>query len=399
MIAQSSSVASTSLPQRGLMSTLRMPMPQVLVAHMFLVYAGLLYTVGVVEPSLRSGRYRDGYYLQDSFDYFRTAVGFHLSSLFHHSPALTSAQPQGLIPSLGLTNSLLYVQEHVATFVSSAHPEAVVFVLNYGLLVAALFCVARVARRLGLEFSANLQLLVIANPMVWLNMVSLTKDIWGVFFVSVFALGCVERRVALTIGFGLVSTLAREWYLVVALAIVAVTFFRIGVLRLLVVTSVLIGGFALTAGAHDLSGFSETRSLDLGQRSAHVMSAVAALQHYPLGQVVVFPVVLVFDLSAWLNGNQWNAVSKPYVAANLMSSALFTLVLVAALLRRRRRTRERLAEAWLVRVLGAFAIVVSLYPISQHRYLVPAWPLLVLLLAGASKTDLAPSGVEHEPGV
>lgn len=363
-----------------------MPAPAVLMSHLVILLAGALYTEAVVAPSLKSDHYRDGYYLADSYGYAQEAPHFHFSSLFHGAPV----DHQGLFPSFGLTNSLLYFEQNIATAMSRNHGALLVFFLNYGILVAAVYCISRLARQLKLAFTPDLQLLVVANPMIWLNLVSLTKEVWGLFFVSVFALACIQRRVRLLLIAALASMLAREWYLATALAMAAVSMFRVSALRLLVAVSLLIGAAAFVVGAHDITGFSDTRSLDLGQRSAHIMASVASLQHYPFGQIVAFPIVLAFDLSPWLNSHQWNAIAAPYVAANVVSSILFCVLIGLAIRRHGWRPAEPHAH-WLGRVLVAFAIVVTLYPISQHRYLTPAWPLVVLLLARPLRR--APNGV------
>jgi hypothetical protein len=99
-------------------------------------------------------------------------------------------------------------------------------------------------------------------------------------------------------------------------------------------------------------------------------------------------VILLVNVSAWLNTRQyavpWNAW---YVWANTVSTFVFCAFAAWGAYRYLRLPERRASVAVLGRFIGAFLILDTLYPVSQHRYLLPIYPMLVLWAAGDRDRD------------
>ena len=345
----------------------------VLVLHAFLVSAGVVYVLAVVDPNILNGnKIGRGYFLYDSSGYLVTARHTNILAILHAGRA-----PGAKIPSLG-TNGLLYIQGRIAWALCPWSPDVLVFLWNYLMLVWAVRNYRLVARHLGLRLPRWGHVLTFANPLAWFVLVTLTKESWGLLFMSFFALACVRRQWLLLAMAGLLSVLDREYYSAVAAAMGLVAYFRrIRAAWLLVAVAGAYGVLRLAFG--DLTGFATIKSSDLGQRSATIMHWMSELQGIPFGHIVAAPVILAFNLSAWINSRQYAApATAAFVHAATVSSLLFCVLIVAGALRYRRVAETREGVRLLGRLLFAFAVLDTLYPLSQHRYLLPAWPLLVL---------------------
>lgn len=377
-----SSVAGVGAANRPRPSRMSFPPPLVLylaVAGTFAVV--VLYAQFVVGPQLLQGRpTSDGQFLFDSIRYYEDSSEVDLSRLV----TLDRSEPTtGLVPALGFTNSILYAEAAVARTFFPWAPHAAIALINLLLLWSAVGALNRIAASLGLQMWNAARAFLWLNPFIWLNMVSLTKDIWGLFFFLHFALAARERRMVRLAALAILSMLAREWYAGVALAIGLMAFTRLRPRWFLLGLSFLVGMMALAFGVSDLTGYADIRSLELGQRSGEVMSLMGRIQDIPFGHIVVFPVVLSFDLSAWLNSHSYQVPATAwYVHANTISSALFTITLGIGVAKYLRHRDRRAMMRPIGVVLFLYAAVVTLLPVSQHRYLIPAWPLLVLFAFG-----------------
>jgi hypothetical protein len=318
-----------------------------------------------------------GQFLFDSVALYNDSSTFEVSSLYLSRP--DPAATGGLITSVGLTNALVLLEGRLAFALLPQAPFLAVALINYLLVVIAFRTARRAGRSAGLNVSTSVEVVILMNPFVWMNMVSLTKEIWGLVFISGFALACVRKKLGLLVVLAFGALLVREWYVGVAVGMALVAFWHVRPFTFLLATSLVVGALGLLLGVSDVTGVPDTRSLDLGQRSAAIMAAMGRLQDLPLGHLVAFPVILLIDLSAWVNPNNYTApLNSWYIHANTASSLLFTLALAVALIRFYRNPLERPVRGKLLGLLFVYAVLVTLNPISQHRYLLPAWPLLAV---------------------
>ena len=107
------------------------------------------------------------------------------------------------------------------------------------------------------------------------------------------------------------------------------------------------------------------------------MQAMAHLQGYPFGHLLAAPVVLLINIaSPALNQSYYRlSVGNLYNVADTVSSLLFIGLIIVGLRAAGAGTGRGLwAGDVMMRLLVAFAALITLYPISQHRYLLPRVP-------------------------
>ncbi len=379
---------------------IRLPSPPVILAHLVGLYLSTVFVVYVVAPTIdQQILVLDSRFLFDSIAYFAQSHAISPRAILSVHLDYSSG---GLFPSLGLTNSLLLLQGRLAIELFPGAPHLAILGMNYALFVLAIRNVRKLAETLGLAWTQRVQLLIVLNPFIWMNLVTLTKEAWGMYFVSAFALAAVRRRVFSLVVLGVLSMFVREWYVFVALGMfLAVVLPGRRALWFPVVVSIVAGVSHTFFGHGNLVPFADSKSVALQQRSADIMQAMAHLQGYPFGHLLAAPVVLLIDIaSPALNQSYYRlSVGDLYNVTDTVSSFLFIGLIVVGL--RRLRHSGTAGRLWsghvMVRLLIAFATLVTLYPISQHRYLLPAYPFLVLwaLAEPRERRDSVP----HRPAV
>ena len=359
----------------------RVPSPLVVITHLLGLYLSLLVVVFVVAPTLdHQIPVLDSRFLFDSIAYFRNSHDFVPQSLL--SPHLDFSGGV-LVPSLGLTNSLILLQGRLALALIPSAPHVAILAMNYALLVLALRNLRQLAEVLGLAWTRRIQILIVLNPFIWMNLVTLTKEAWGIFFVSAFALAAVRRHLLSLVVLAALSMFVRESYVFLALGMYLVVVLPgRRALWLPIVVSLAMGMVHMFLGEGNVVANAGSKSSELGQRSADIMQSMAHLQGYPFGHLLAAPIVLLINIaSPALNLRYYQlSVGDLYNVTDTVSSILFIALIIIGL--RSRWHSQSTGRLWnrdvLFRLLIAFATLVTLYPISQHRYLLPVYPLLVL---------------------
>ena len=376
-------------------ASIRLPYPPVLLAHLLGLYLSVVFVFYVVAPTIdQQTLVLDSRFLFDSIAYLKHSHGISLRAILSVHLDYSGG---GLFPSLGLTNSLVLLQGRVALALFPGAPHLAILGINYVLFVLAIRNVRKLAVILGLAWTQRVQLLIVLNPFIWMNLVTLTKEAWGISSSPRSRLPQCSESCSLVL-LGAVSMLVRESYVFIALGMyLAVVLPGRRALWLPVVVSI-VAGVAPFLGHGNLVPFADSKSAALQQRSADVMQAMAHLQGYPFGHLLAAPVVLLINIaSPALNQSYYRlSVGNLYNVADTVSSLLFIGLIIVGLRRLRRAGTGRglWAGDVMMRLLVAFAALITLYPISQHRYLLPAYPLLVLWALAKPHSDSEP----HRPG-
>jgi hypothetical protein len=366
-----------------------------LTLHLVMLALASVYVLAFVQPELDRHAQTGigdggGRFLFDSIGYYESSGAFTPASI------VGALNEQRFVPSIAsLTNLGVLVEGGIARTIFPPSPSLAILFANYGLLVLMIWSYRRVAKALAISWTPLMEVLIVGNPWVWLNMVSLTKEIWGLAAVAAFAFACAGRR-WITLGvLGLASAFVRQVYALLALGMGVMSFKRISPWAFLLGVAGLLGGLETAFG--DVTGFRISKTLELGQQMAPILELMGRIQSLPFGHVLAFPVVLTINIaSPALNPKSYQAPPDAfYIQAATVSSYVF-IVLTAILARRLLLRRERVNLPELPgRLLWAFAVLVTLYPISQHRYLLPALPLLILSALGRGSDE--PSAAKERP--
>lgn len=365
-------------------STSRRVSPGVLLLVLGCLWGITAYVIYRVDPGV-VGAEPDGSgrILYDSIGYMRYArEEFRLSDTWEPLRALVMDRS---LEFNTFTNLLLYLQATVAGWLVPWSPWVGVLWINCAVLLWGVSSHLRLATRIGIPVSSSLVTMLLINPLVWGSALTLTKEIWGFAFLGAFALAAVDRAWSRLVLLGVLSAFAREIYALVALGILVATLFQWSRWRLLVVVAAALGIVESLISRGGITSFRTVRSIELDQTAAPLLAWMGDLQSIPLGHIVAFPVVVGINVvTPAVAPSQWSAGAEAlYVHANTVSSVLFIVVGVVGLARLR---RDRARDRWLAAAslpMFTYAVLVSTYPIVQHRYLVPMWGLLVLwALAG-----------------
>jgi hypothetical protein len=273
-----------------------------------------------------------------------------------------------------------------------SHPLFVVAIVNHVLLGLTVVHYRTICERMGLD-SGRFLALLLANPIVVFVVWTLNKEAVGLFLVAGMIRYALDgRRLPLVLlvlvalytrnvlfGFGLVMLARplllrlRPWVLLVAASLVW------PVILLLTHDQ----PFGPAFGNLD----NLTKAFD--QQTRPLLVLAFQLMKLPFGYVFAWPIVTAIDIaSPVLNPRYWESYAHHLNLAQTMlqlSSACFVALLAYTVWHARLRTL-RLEPVYLFFV---YTLITSVLPLSQHRYLVPAYPIVVLG-ALAAMCELAP---------
>lgn len=288
---------------------------------------------------------------------------------------------------LGSNVSIFFLGK-LAHTLSPGNPLVAVAVLNHLLLALAGWNLAAVCRRYRVRLDRFLPLLL-ANPLLLFSLHTLNKEIVGLALVSAMVRVAFWSRLAV-VPLILLGVFTRN------------VFFGFGVLMLirrplmrlpfwapLVATSLaLYGLLRATDNAPFGERFGDLTTLTryYNQQTAEILQLAYTLMQVPFGYVLAYPLVLGINmLSPAFNPRYW-ADYLDYVnfaQLSLQCSAIaFGVLLLTAVLRMR---SFRIVQLEPFRLVFLFSVLTSALPFSQHRYLLPIYPFVVLLALTASR--------------
>lgn len=353
------------------------------------VTLGFLYVALLLEPGITgfdgalrcqpgTNDIRCKLQLWDSYRYMETSRTTSIDELVGRVREVIAGNA-ALTPFV-LNNIGLYIQGRLAHVLAPAAPQLAVFAMNLALYLWALVHIHRLMGVVGLGGYNRVLLFILLNPLVLMYAASLTKEAWGIFFVCAFARYCVERRFVALCAVAALSAMFRNLYPIVALAFAAGTLVRVRVVWVFL-------GFSLVLGTvlsldhpliEQINAVRLYKASDLGQQTSSLMGFLAALQDRPLGNVVAAPVIAAVNIaSPALNPKVYTEhLLEPTWALTTLSSYLMIGLIAAGAVRHARRPDPE-GRRYLLRLVLLFLVLITVYPISQHRYLIPVYPLLV----------------------
>ncbi len=323
------------------------------------------------DPSFLSGVYLP----LDSALYLENAKDFSISTVLDLLKNVSSFQ-FGL-----LSNITLFAIGKLAFALAPSSPYLVIAVVNHALLALAVSNYTTVCRELRLN-SSQFRLLLLVNCLIVLSLYSLNKEAVGIYLVSVFSLYSVRGR-TWQLGPGLVAALfTRDLFFAFGLLVIARRRWNVRLGVVLIGLSLLfpaiiwlLGGLLFGETFGDLT----SPTVQWEQQTSAVLVAAFRTMSYPLGYLLAFPVVAIINIASpmlnlrdYVNMLHQNDLS---VLTQHVSSFCFVVLLGAAL--HRAKWRALLADP-MFQLFMSYLVLLALYPVSQHRYLLPVYPVVVL---------------------
>lgn len=279
----------------------------------------------------------------------------------------------------------------VALSIAPWHPYFVIAGFNNLLLIGTVFHYRAIGHRYGIDFHWLLPLLLL-NPLVLFSLYTLNKEALGLFLVAGLLRYRLEGKWA---GFAVMLMLAlytRNIFFFFGLLLLLLPLLyeaKLGDRLLRVRAGYLLVAFSLIVPAgllltNNQPFGSEFGPLDLvathfNQQTQPLLSFAYTVNQFPFGYLIGYPIVTAINIaSPALNYRYWADYLGTINLATLtlqLSSLIFVALLVFAY---RGRQRLGLFAIEPLRLFFFTTLMSSVYPISQHRYLLPFYPLLVL---------------------
>jgi len=141
---------------------------------------GFIYLQVFAIPSLR-GKSDIVAFVPDSFQYQERARTKSTAELLPHG-----YNPEGLLYGYSLNLFGITMVGKIAQWLSNKHYEYIVFLLNFFLLILTIKNCQDIFEFYRSPNYAVFLLLLFCNPLIIASLVSLNKEIWGLFFVTFF---------------------------------------------------------------------------------------------------------------------------------------------------------------------------------------------------------------------
>ena len=271
-----------------------------------------------------------------------------------------------------------------------SHPLAFVAIVNHVLFVGTVLHCRAICRHYGVWFERFLPL-VLVNPLVLFTLYTLNKEAIGLFLVAATVRYSLEDRKLPVVGLVLVALYTRN----VLFGFCVLMLFRKLLMRIrwwqLLVAASLVWPAVLYV-THDQPFGSQFGSLDsltryFNQQLSRVLTFALDLMKVPLGYVLAWVIVTGIDVaSPAFNIRYYRSYADHlnYAQITLQVSSIVFICLIALTLFRARLQAPKIEPLFLFFV---FTLFTGVFPLSQHRYLLPAFPLLIVAYLVATRTE------------
>lgn len=316
-----------------------------------------------------------GYLPLDSLAYMSNGLEFSISDL--------SAYDSLWIVAGQYQNILLFYISKVAHQILPANPYVIVVIINHMFLLLALRNYLTVIKILNINAEKFLFWIAV-NLILFYTLYSLNKEVIGMFMVSEFVLFTYKPnylRVLLVLA---VALFTRNVFFVFGALIVINNFVRLHPLAVFFIFAAIIlpGILYFTGGAvlGDKFGQLDGATKNWGQQSAQITTYFYEYIKYPMGYLLNYIIVLAVNvLGAGLNPQYWVDYLTSFNLSQFLlqlSSLLFGLLILKNILRGSLTT----LTFWNgpIKFFVYYTMITCVLPFSQHRYLLPIYPVLVL---------------------
>ena len=293
------------------------------------------------------------------------------------------ALPTSSAPNLALFNNVLpLLIGKFALVISPARPLLFVAALNHAAFVWTIAHYRAICRYYKVSVERFLPLLML-NPLILFSMYTLNKEVLGLFIAGALVRYALEgRRVSFSVML-LIALLTRNVFFIFGLILLGRRLIFRTRPYVMLTLAALVVPIVLWA-THNAPLGNEFGSLDLlttalNQQTSSVLVWAFNVSRVPFGYIVTYPVVTAINLlspllnpqyyAEYVNGFNWSQ------AALQCSSLAFAGILVATTKWTSWRSLLQIAP---LRLAFAITLFMSAYPLSQHRYLLPFYPLVAL---------------------
>jgi len=315
-----------------------------------------------------------GYLPVDSALYLADGLAFSFSDL-------SAANIFGLVAGQ-YGNVSLYLIAKVASQVLPENPYVIITLINHVFLLLALRNYLDIIRILRIQTKKVLPWIAV-NLLLFFALYTLNKEAIGIFLISEFVL--FEYRPSYLRVFMplLVALFTRNLYFAFGILVVVNHIAKLHPLTVLAIFSAIIlpGMFYLTGGhlAGEAFGDLDQTALYFEQKSAAVTTYFFGYIEYPLGYVLSYCAVLAVNiLGPILNYGYWADYLDVFNLSQFLlqlSSLLFVFLIL-------KTVKGRLFASSMWNGPFKFFVYYTMFscvlPLSQHRYLLPIYPIIVL---------------------
>lgn len=338
-------------------------------------FLGLIYLQVFAIPSLR-GKSEIVAFGGDSFEYQERARTKSTAELLPYR-----YNPKGHLYGYSFNLFGISMVGKIAQRLSNKHYEYIVFLLNFFLLILTIKNCQDIFKFYRSPNYAVFLLLFFCNPLVIVNLVSLNKEIWGLYFIISFLRNRIYKAHVRYFLVMLFSFFIRDVFFFTGILFFLMTTLKIRRFSYLIIISILAPFVVPQAMVH--------HSIKVGQRSAILMDFFANIQSYPFGYLFTYFPKLIINMYTGLYPPRWASLSfhNIYEFFSLISSVTFflcSLIIVYKIILLRRRRRSSI----LISIFCAFTFLHCLISYSVHRYYFPLYPIVVILaLLNFTKTN------------
>lgn len=325
--------------------------------------------------------------LWDSYRYLQEARGSTLAEYLNSRlVGIVSGTAVG-----GFSNSILIIQAKLAFLLVPSFPQIGIFLLNVPIYLSALHIFKSLALTLNIRLSWRAFYLFAFNPLILISTVSLTKEIWCVWASLLFISALVRKDIIVAIVTVIITTMIRDFLAVIFVVCALSYLFRIRPVFILVAISIVL---PIALKSHLFTPHNLVRQEMMNWTAlagAKFMRILADIQALPLGHIVAAPAISIWNFGSPATLPFRSSLGGVYALCNISSSILFVALSVKSAWNIVRRAgRRSVGERYALDLIFIFCILLSLYPLSQHRYYLPIYAWLVLVaLSREQGSDVA----------
>lgn len=274
-----------------------------------------------------------------------------------------------------------------------AKPLYVIFVANTFLLGGTIVQCRAICRRLDVELGRFLPFLLV-NPLVLFMTFTLNKETVGMFLVAGMVRYGLERRLWALAPLVVVALYTRNVLFGFGMTMIAWPVLRRLAPWLLLAAASLLWPLVLFL-THNAPFGKEFGNLDnltkaFNQQTRPILSFAFQVTKLPFGYILGWLLITGIDIaSPMFNFRYYESYSHHVNYAQLAlqaSSVVFVVLLTLTFV----RAKARVLRIEALRLFFVFTLFTGLFPLSQHRYLLPAFPLVIfsyLVATGRGQTS------------
>jgi hypothetical protein len=280
-----------------------------------------------------------------------------------------------------------------ALWISPQNPEYVVFCFNILVLAATI----RNFQHILLFYRCNkyhlFLLLFLLNPLVLMSTVALNKEIWGLFFVSLFLRHRIYRKYIRYSMAVLVSFFIRDVYAAAGILFLIMSTVRLKKIYCLLFITLLVA-FVTTQGMQYLY----MRGQD--ELSTGFSLLLNNIQSYPFGYLLVYFPKLILDMIGQLSPIRFFEIDSANLVAVYTRVSCLLFLICACTILHKLFTLKRILNRHMVNLFFAYTFIACIPLVIQHRYIFPVYPVLILiaLLAVHKHVDCREAAVHCPAG-